>query len=683
MSLLAPLFLLGMLAIAAPVLAHLVRRATRERVRFSATEFLDPSPPAISKRRKLEHPWLLLLRALVVAILAFAFARPFFDKPSPIAPASDPPRHVVVVLDQSASMQRGSRFADAIERVRAVAASLRTDDRIAIVGTASARPLLSADAWRGASGGEARRTLLASTLEDLEPGWGPTRLDSAIDTAIEEAGAMNEAAGGSSPAEIVVVSDFTAGARLSGLAGREWPRGVHLTLSELPALKSANVALHALGWTQLPDGQRAARLRIFNDSPDSRQVQLALNDAATGDLVEPATSQVLAPGERRVVRIEIPDTAPRALGAGIGDDEDAFDNNVWLVPPQSRQVGVVYLGNAEPGDAKHARYYVSRAMQPARGLAPSITAIDPNASALPEAALYVVADAPSPELERALRDRLQQGAFALLLASGTELVESAGRLAGEEKWSSHDYARPDALLGEIDFTHPQFEVFADPRFSDFTHVRFWEPVALQLPENSGAQVIARFEEGSPALVEAAIGSGTLLVWGGGWTPEAGQWVLSSKFVPWVQTLLLRASGGAPGAASAEVGDIARLSLAPEAAWERIQTPGTSSSSAGIPAAPGVYRVLDEGRERLVALQTPAAESDNEALPLETWEELGVPLAAEEPRAAAARSAPGLARSADLESEQKLWRWFLLAAIAVLAAESLVSIRLAHRNFRSA
>lgn len=490
---------------------------------------------------------------------------------------------------------------------------------------------------------------------------------------------MNEAAGGASPAEIVVISDFTSGARLSDLAGREWPQGARVTLSELPPPANNNLALHSLGWTQLPDGQRAARLRIFNDSPRAQPARLALRDAASGELIEPASSQVLAPGERRVVRIEIPDTAPGALRVDIDGDVDAFDNTVWLVPPQPRPVVVGHLGNAGPDDPEHSRYYLSRALQHARQLAPSIASIDPNSNALPEAALYVVADTLSPAAERALRDRLRQGATALLLASRPELVATAGRLAGEEGWATRDYARSDALLGEIDFTHPLFELFADPRFSDFTRVRFWEPVPLQLPEGSAAKVVARFEEGSPALVETAVGSGMLLVWGGDWQPRAGQWVLSSKFVPWAQSLLLRASGGAPGAASAEVGGAARLSLPPGARWERIGSVDTRAAATGIPAVPGIYRILDEGRDRLVALQTPAAESDNNVLPLETWEELGVPLAAVTPAAAITRAAPGATRSIDLENEQKLWRWLLLAAIGVLALESLVSIRLGRGN----
>ncbi len=43
--------------------------------------------------------------------------------------------------------------------------------------------------------------------------------------------------------------------------------------------------------------------------------------------------------------------------------------------------------------------------------------------------------------------------------------------------ASGDYA----LLGQIDFTHPLFAPFADPRFSDFSHIHFWKHRRVTFP----------------------------------------------------------------------------------------------------------------------------------------------------------------------------------------------------------
>src|ERR1044071_2994979 len=80
MSFLAPLFLVGAVAIAAPIIFHLIRRTVKERVRFSTLMFLKESPPRLTKRSHLENILLLLMRCAVICLLAISFARPYFQR---------------------------------------------------------------------------------------------------------------------------------------------------------------------------------------------------------------------------------------------------------------------------------------------------------------------------------------------------------------------------------------------------------------------------------------------------------------------------------------------------------------------------------------------------------------------------------------------------------------------------
>ena len=50
MNFLTPLFLVGGLAVALPVVFHLIRRTTRERTRFSSLMFLRSSPPRLTRK---------------------------------------------------------------------------------------------------------------------------------------------------------------------------------------------------------------------------------------------------------------------------------------------------------------------------------------------------------------------------------------------------------------------------------------------------------------------------------------------------------------------------------------------------------------------------------------------------------------------------------------------------------
>src|SRR3954469_15070213 len=78
MGFLAPLYMIGLLAVGIPILLHLIRRTPQGRQMFSSLMFLSPSPPRLTKRSRLSNILLLLLRATIVTLLALAFARPFF-----------------------------------------------------------------------------------------------------------------------------------------------------------------------------------------------------------------------------------------------------------------------------------------------------------------------------------------------------------------------------------------------------------------------------------------------------------------------------------------------------------------------------------------------------------------------------------------------------------------------------
>ncbi|HRP03713.1 MAG TPA: BatA domain-containing protein, partial [Opitutaceae bacterium] len=133
MSFLTPLFLLGGLAIALPVLFHLSRRATRKRTAFSSLMFLTPTAPRLKRRSRLEQWLLLILRCLALALLALGFARPFMKDGSPMVPLSEQARQVVLLLDTSASMRREGAWTNALTKADDIIRSLRPIDRFAVM----------------------------------------------------------------------------------------------------------------------------------------------------------------------------------------------------------------------------------------------------------------------------------------------------------------------------------------------------------------------------------------------------------------------------------------------------------------------------------------------------------------------------------------------------------------------
>src|SRR6185295_7328320 len=133
MSFLAPLFLFGALAVALPIIFHLVRRSSREHLPFSSLMFLRPTPPRMTRRNRLEHIFLLLLRCLVISLLALGFARPFFQKPMPSSPPSETGRKIILLVDTSASMRREGLWPSALAKAGEILGKTSAADQVAVL----------------------------------------------------------------------------------------------------------------------------------------------------------------------------------------------------------------------------------------------------------------------------------------------------------------------------------------------------------------------------------------------------------------------------------------------------------------------------------------------------------------------------------------------------------------------
>src|SRR5215510_10076035 len=142
MSFLNPLFLLGVAALAAPILVHLVRRTRARRVEFPALIFVRQVPQRTIRRRTLQNLLLLIIRCLAVALVVLAFTRPFFSGNSS-AKSTTASRATVVLLDNSLSMRRNDLFAEAQKRATSIIDDAASSDRLALMSFGKTYEVLS------------------------------------------------------------------------------------------------------------------------------------------------------------------------------------------------------------------------------------------------------------------------------------------------------------------------------------------------------------------------------------------------------------------------------------------------------------------------------------------------------------------------------------------------------------
>ena len=110
MSLLAPAFLLGLLAIGLPWWLHRLSSDNPNKQKFSSLMFLEPGEPRRVLAKKVQYLLLLALRIGVLALLALAFTEPAIWRSPQAAGDADGARQHLIVLDGSASMNYGDRW---------------------------------------------------------------------------------------------------------------------------------------------------------------------------------------------------------------------------------------------------------------------------------------------------------------------------------------------------------------------------------------------------------------------------------------------------------------------------------------------------------------------------------------------------------------------------------------------
>src|SRR4051794_23426985 len=118
MSFLTPLFLVGLGALAVPVILHLIQRERRNVVQFPSLMFIRRIPYQSVQRRRIRHWLLLALRLAALALLVLAFGRPFFRRTEVSAAGNTGAREVVVLVDRSYSMGYGDHWQKAVAAAR-------------------------------------------------------------------------------------------------------------------------------------------------------------------------------------------------------------------------------------------------------------------------------------------------------------------------------------------------------------------------------------------------------------------------------------------------------------------------------------------------------------------------------------------------------------------------------------
>ncbi|HEY6477494.1 MAG TPA: BatA and WFA domain-containing protein [Polyangia bacterium] len=712
MHFLAPMLLLGLAAGVLPALIHRIGRRRARPVRFAAMELLLRAEREVSARRRLRDALLLVARTALAMALPLAFARPFAEVRSDLPAVTGRSQSAVMILDDSASMRRhvndgGTPFDIARARARAVIEHLSPDSEIALVlaSEGSAAPIaeLSSDRARvlaalDAVPCSARRADFAAALRRAtQILTGSTRADHLVYVAtdLQAAGWEDVTPAAQLGAPQVVVLDASGGAA--------WTNRAVVALSAEPAPEEGAQGI-------------AIVAEIANFSPEpvhNLGVTLALDGAevARGFVDLPAAG-------RARKRFVLTTAGGSAHEADVAIDKDAFpldDRRACLVEASRGLRVLIVDGDPRTVRTEDETFFLEAALR-AGGSGFSVTSTLPDdlggRDLTAFGAIFLCnVNRPTPAVAAALIHYVETGgglfisvgdrvdtdgwnqAAKPILPQPLGLKRSAAALPGARAEGETVDLRPAERLAPIDRHHPLLSAFP-ARGDGLSSARFFQYMLLSpLPDAPGRRVVLRYDSGSPALVEAEIGRGRVLLLT---TTVDREWTdlpIRPGFLPLIQEAARYLAGAPSGEAAAAVTvggkreialepDDRRIEIVPPAGDSRWLTPPTHGDARTRRALtfaetdePGFYRVRAARGDGTISERPDAAF----VVDLDPRESDPARLADDKrPDRTATPGVSGAAPRRRLE----LWHALGAAAIGLVLLESLLTLRFRRGRVRA-
>ena len=674
MSFLTPLFFLGVAALAAPILVHLVRRTRARKIQFPALVFVRQVPQRTIRRRTLQNVLLMLLRCLAILLIVIAFTRPFFSGGS-AAKSTTAAGATVVLIDNSLSMRRENFFAEAQNRADAAIDDARNDEQIAVLSFDKRYAVLN----RFTNDKNRLRTAVRS----LAVGWDGTDYEQALRGAES---LLNEVET-SGPKRIVMISDFQAPGWRQANATFKLANNTQLTTFDVGGNNPApNVAITNVEARGVLFGQKyldnlAVYVSNFSDTPrDHVQVDFQINDQTVEKRDISLNSR-----DSRVVEFtgfNLNEGANRCT-IDISSGDFAPDNRFYFTLHRETPAKALIVESAARGrsDSLHLQSALTTNDDlPFTFTLKSTGSVDP--ASIPEQSLVILNDAG--QLNSALADALVR-----FVNGGGQIIISTGPQTQAESFNQSLQSIAPALLREavppkpgestaitdVKFDHPVFEVFQQSGRLAAANVLGY----FRSEPRPNATVLARFEDGSPALIESTTGKGRVLLFTSSLGPSWNDLPLTPLYLPFIHQMV-RYAGTHEANSWYGLGQTFTVKKDSAGTPPAVDTPGgvrlndaraTPDGEVLVTARePGFYRLRYGSQPDFAAVNIDGAEGDFSKLNLQEF------IAGVTGGAGAAEGAGASSNYSreEVEGRQKVWWSLLLVALLLLLVESVLARR---------
>ncbi len=593
MAFLNPLFLLGGLAAAVPILLHLVKRANARKIDFPTLMFLRKIDKKTIRYQKLRRLLLLLLRILAFLLLVLAFMRPYRESaPVSAAGAGRTASTHIIAMDTSMSMSYQDRW----ELAKSAAADIvrRSDpgDTFALLDFSDRtviRTLLTRDG-----------SMVLNEIDNIpEPGDRPTRYIQALKAAEKialEAGTRKRV--------IHLISDFQKNGWTDEERGFRLAGGIELRSVDLGSDAFSNLAIRNV-LTHEADQGGAFNLRVQASvveygNRDRSDVRLGL--AVDGQAISERILQV-AGGGTQEIEIQVPGLNP-GEHSFVLEIEDPFlerDNRFYMRVEVRGKTPVIVAENPGARNRRSSSFFLARALNVDRLSPYQVTVVSPtNLGLKGKLLIWNNVSTDDSALHKRLGDFVRSGGGIIVVLGdavqasvfnrgfGAWLPVKLDETASVKRRPGSRAADDFVLMTDIRTDHPIFQPFGKPHSGTFSGARFYD--YTRIDPGTGAEVLARFDNGDPALVSIKIDKGRILIFASSADDTGNDLPLKAVYAPFWQQMLRYMESFDDQTKWLEIGDVIEpKKVLAEKAFRR----GDEAPDPGEAVA-----MLDPGRQRL-------------------------------------------------------------------------------------
>jgi hypothetical protein len=681
MSFLNPYLLFGSLALAVPVLIHLVRREKSEIVPFSSLMFLLKVPKRSIRQQKIKNLLLMALRLLILALLVGAFARPYMTQPAKPAVSANANRGIVMMLDNSYSMRYGNNFDKLKSEAQKRIDAMRASDRMAIIAFNDNASLLSRPT--------SDKNQLKAVVDALEPSFSGTKYYEAFSLADR---ALAEFAGDQK--QLIVISDFqrngwNRSSRESIIGTDVKVETVNLAVQNPNNLGIDSVSVDpSTSFTRTYSGRAIARIHNYRkDIPVDVDVVVSLNDkeVARKKVTVSANSSALAEFTGFDLqlgfskgRVHIDSNDPLKV-----DDDFLFS----LERREKLRVLVVDTGKAKQS------LYLRQAYTSSPDLPFEVTII-PVSNITPEEVakheVIVVNDVPRlPDKVRDKMDELRRSGQGQLVILGEN--SDAGWWGSYQKFPvkpsqrifvAKDRGKPSVALTTYDRNHSIFKPFEKSTRVVLNSAQFF--AYMNMEAKPGAVVLAKYEDGSPVIVESSKDDHGMLVFNSTVDSKWNDLPLKPSFLPLFHEMIRYLSRYNDTRGWYALGEGIPITGGLESAAAAVIDPKGDRQALGqltagqakffTPTMPGFHEIRVGPDTRMVAVNPPSTEGNLDSMPPEDL------LASVQRTQAEAQQAGFFGSEEKEEYARRQMGWWYLLLIAFLAG--IAEIYIANQSYKA-